>query len=318
MDLNQDASDVLVERARSLDEWTGLIRRRFVALQIAQHSPSDVAGVVRTRQVAHLQASAVCSTPQTFTRTKRLSSAAGEGEMLALGLVDRGTGQLQQDGHTCAVSGGGFALYETSRPFSWSLSGDWRIFVFTWPRDTLAFCESELRPLIASAVSGAAGVGRLVSPMLRDLVRANDGLSPAGAARFATEVAELSLIAAGETRRESAELDAGRGQLHDIQVFIEQHLAEAELTPPRIAQEFYMSARTLNRLFAQHGLTVAAWIKDRRLEAARRALVAPGPRPAPVGEIAARYGFSTAAFFSREFTARYGLSPRSYRTQARS
>jgi AraC-like DNA-binding protein len=313
MDLNQEASGVLVERATSLDEWTAVIRQRFVALQIAEHSPSDMAGVVRTRRVAHLQASAVSSTPQTFTRTKRLSAAAGEGEMLALGLVDRGTGHLQQDGRTCAVSDGAFALYETSRPFSWSLSGDWRIFVFTWPRDTLAFCESELRPLIASAVSGNAGVGRLVSPMLRELVREDDGLSPAGAARFATEIAELSLIAVGETRREASELDASRGQLQEIQVFIEQHLADPALTPPRIAQEFYLSARTLNRLFAQHGLTVAAWIKDRRLDAARRALTAPGSRPVPVGEIAARCGFSTAAFFSREFTARYGLSPRSYR-----
>lgn len=318
MDLNQEASGVLVEQAGSLDEWTAVIRQRFVALQIEQHAPSDMAGVVRTRQVAHLQASAVCSTPQTFTRTKRLSAAGGEGEILAIGLVDRGTGYLQQDGRICAVRDGAFALYETSRPFSWSLSGDWRIFVFTWPRDTLAFGESELRPLIASAVSGRAGVGRLVSPMLRELVQEDDGLSPIGASRFATEVAELSLIAVGETRREPHEIDATRNLLQEIQVFIEQHLADPALTPPRIAQEFYLSARTLNRLFAQHGLTVMAWIKDRRLESARRALIAPGSQQIPIGEIAARCGFSTAAFFSREFTARYGLSPRSFRTQARS
>jgi AraC-like DNA-binding protein len=317
MDVSQEASDVVVERARSLDEWTAVIRQRFVALQIAQHTAADMSGVVRTRHLGHLQASAVVSAPQTFTRTKRLASDAGEGELLALGLVDRGTGHLQQDGRTCAVAGGSFALYETSRPFSWSLSGDWRIFVVTWPRESVAFSDAELRRLLASAVPGNAGVGRLVSPMLRGLVRDDPGISPAGAARFASEIAELSLIAAGETRREPAEVDAGRDRLREIQVFIEQHLVDPALTPPRIAQEFYMSARTLHRLFAQHGLTVTAWIKDRRLEAARRALSAPGSGQTPVGEIATRHGFSTAAYFSREFTARYGQSPRSYRSQAR-
>lgn len=317
MDPSQEASDVVVERAGSLDEWTAVIRQRFVALQIAQHTAADLAGVVRTRQVGHLQASAVASTPQTFTRTRRLASSAGEGELLALGLVDRGTGQLQQDGRTCAVAGGSFALYETSRPFSWSLSGDWRIFVVTWRRDSVAISDAELRQLVAAPVSGSAGVGRLVSPMLRGLVREGGGISPAGAARFASEIAELSLIAAGETRREPVELDASRDKLREIQVFIEQHLVDPELTPSRIAQEFYMSARTLHRLFAQHGLTVAAWIKHRRLEAARRTLTAPGSCNAPVGEIATRHGFSTAAYFSREFTAYYGQSPRSYRAQAR-
>ena len=249
MDPHQHSSDVVLERARSVDEWVALIRQRFVALEIAQHAPSDLGGTVRTRRLAHLQASAVSSTPQTFTRTKRLA-AAGEGELLALGLVDRGTGYLQQDGRTCTVGGGSFALYETSRPFSWSLSGDWRIFVLTWPRDAIAFSGSELRTLIASTVAGNAGVGRLVSPMLRGLVRDGAGLSPTGSARFASELAELALIAAGETRRETAELNAGRNQLQEVQVFIEQHLVDPELTPAHIAQEFYMSARTLHRLFA--------------------------------------------------------------------
>lgn len=318
MDISQEATDVVVERARSLDEWAAVIRQRFIALQIAQHTDADLAGVVRTRHVGHLQASAVASTPQTFTRTKRLASSAGEGDLLALGLVDRGTGHLQQDDRTCAVADGSFALYETSRPFTWSLSGDWRIFVVTWPRESVVFSDAELRRLVASPVSGDVGVGRLVSQMLRGLVQDGSGISTAGAARFASEVAELTLIAAGETRRESTEIDAGRDKLREIQVFIEQHLVDPALTPPRIAREFHMSARTLHRLFAQHGLTVAAWIKDRRLEAARRALGAPDARQAAVGEIATRYGFSTAAYFSREFTARYGQSPRTYRSQARS
>lgn len=312
MDATPQAPDVLVERGRSLDEWTGVIRQRFVALQIAQHSTSDVAGEVRTRHLGHLQASAVHSTPQTFTRTKRLA-AAESSELFALGLVDRGTGYLEQDGRTCAVSDGSFAIYETSRPFSWSLTGDWRIFVFTWPRDSVIVSAEELRRQTAITVPGAAGVGSMVSPLLRGLLSGGGGVSPEGAARLASEIAELSVIAVGETWRRDC-VDDARQDLREIQAFIEAHLADPLLTPSSIAQEFYMSTRTLHRLFAHHGLTVAAWIKDRRLEAARRALASPRSRSVPIHDVAARYGFSTVAFFSRSFAARYGQSPTAYRS----
>lgn len=316
MDASDHTADVLVERGRSLDEWVAVVRQRFVTLQIAPQSSSDVAGVVRTRHIGHLQASAVCSTPQTFTRTKRMA-ATGDCELFALGLVDRGTGYLEQDGRTCAVSNGSFAIYETDRPFSWSLTGDWRIFVFTWPRDSVAFSSLEMRKLTAATVPGTTGVGSMVSPLLRGLLPVGAGISLAGAARFASEIAELSVIAAGENCREPVDVDAGRGQLREIQTFIEQHLTDPALTPPAIAREFHMSTRTLHRLFALHGLTVAAWIKDRRLEGARRALVASGSSVLPVHQIAARYGFSTVALFSRSFATRYGQSPSTYRAIAR-
>jgi AraC-like DNA-binding protein len=78
-----------------------------------------------------------------------------------------------------------------------------------------------------------------------------------------------------------------------------------------------MSTRTLHRLFARHGLTVAGWIKTRRLEGCRRALHASPRSPQPIREIAARHGLLNASYFSREFTQMYGESPRQYRSRTR-
>ena len=118
-----DTRGVVVEKATSLGAWADVIRDRFVPLQIAPHDASELAGTVHSRLVGHLQAAVVASTPQTFTRTRRLASASGA-ELWALGLVEAGTGHLEQDGRTCTVTGGDFALYDTSRPFTWSLAGD--------------------------------------------------------------------------------------------------------------------------------------------------------------------------------------------------
>jgi AraC-like DNA-binding protein len=244
--------------------------------------------------------------------------SAGGHELLAVGLVERGTGYLEQDGRRCEVSGGDFALYDTSRPFSWSLTGDWRLRVYTWPRESVALSESDSQRLTATPVSNKAGVGRFLSPMLARLARTDAGLSPLGSIRMASEVAELSVIAFLEAGRAVEHQQSDRDQLRKIQAFIEQNLADPALTPPRIAEEFYVSVRTLHRLFARHGLTVAAWIKDRRLEACRRALVSPGSQAVAINEIATRFGFSNQAFFSREFSRQYGESPRCHRLRVRS
>ncbi|MFF0628734.1 helix-turn-helix domain-containing protein [Streptomyces sp. NPDC004296] len=77
-------------------------------------------------------------------------------------------------------------------------------------------------------------------------------------------------------------------------------------------------ASYLHRLFQREEATVAAWIRRRRLEAARRDLADPALRTLPVHAIATRWGFSRAADFSRAFRTAYGTPPRDYRSQAAS
>jgi AraC-like DNA-binding protein len=308
--------DVVVETARSLRAWTDVIHHRFVSLRIAQNDASELSGSVRSRQIGHLQASVVRSTPQTFTRTRRLATV-DDHNLLAVGAVERGTGCLEQDGRACVVADGDFALYDTSRPFGWSLTGDWTLRVYTWPLDAVTVTEAESRTLTATTVRGDAGIGCFLSPMLASLASTSTTVSPLTSARLASEVAELAITAAWEAGHRDACDQPDREQLQRIQIFIEQNLADPELTPPRIAHEFFMSARTLHRLFARHGLTVAAWIKRRRLEACRRALGSPTAQHLGINEIACRYGFPNPSFFSREFTLQYGESPRTYRSRLR-
>jgi len=101
--------------------------------------------------------------------------------------------------------------------------------------------------------------------------------------------------------------------LESSKKFIEQHLADADLTPARIAAAEYMSARNLHRIFESADLTVAGWIRQRRLEHCRRDLSDHSLVGLPVSHIAARWGLWEAAHFSRVFKAAYGVSPRAYR-----
>ena len=84
-----------------------------------------------------------------------------------------------------------------------------------------------------------------------------------------------------------------------------------------IAAAHHISLRSLHQLFHDEGLTVAGWIRRRRLECCRRDLSDPALAARPVAAIAARWGFSSAGDFSRAFRAAHGLPPAEYRRSAR-
>ena len=104
--------------------------------------------------------------------------------------------------------------------------------------------------------------------------------------------------------------------LSTVQAFIQQHLGEPWLSPATIAAAHHISLRSLHQLFHDEGLTVAGWIRQRRLEYCRRELSDPALASRPVAAIAARWGFSSASDFSRAFRAVHGLPPAEFRRSA--
>ncbi|MFI6511369.1 helix-turn-helix domain-containing protein [Streptosporangium sp. NPDC050855] len=98
-----------------------------------------------------------------------------------------------------------------------------------------------------------------------------------------------------------------------IHAFVDRHLADPRLSPDLIATAHNISSRSLYRLFQAENTTVARLIHDRRLERCRDDLTDPAKRDRPIHAIAARWGFGTAAHFTRAFRTAYGLSPREYR-----
>ncbi|MGH3375192.1 MAG: helix-turn-helix domain-containing protein [Actinoallomurus sp.] len=106
-----------------------------------------------------------------------------------------------------------------------------------------------------------------------------------------------------------------RTLFRQIQTFIEQRLGDPTLAPVMIAAAHHISPRTLHRLFEPHGSTAAEWIRVQRLDRCRRDLADPSLHGTPVHAIAARWGLSSAAHFSRVFRTAYGLSPQDYRSR---
>lgn len=129
-----------------------------------------------------------------------------------------------------------------------------------------------------------------------------------------TLVATVLAAAAGAVEGLGPE-DRRRALRTQIRQFIRRHLGDP-LTPQGIAAAHQLSRRTLYALFEEDGQTVAAWIRQERLERCRRDLADPRLAGRPIHCIAARWGFPDKAHFSRLFRSVYGAPPREFRQRA--
>jgi len=90
-------------------------------------------------------------------------------------------------------------------------------------------------------------------------------------------------------------------------------LGDPGLSPQAVARSGYVSVRQLHRLFAAEGLTFSRWVREQRLRRCRDDLADQRLSHLTVAEIAARWGFRSAAHFTRAFRARYGITPADHR-----
>jgi AraC-like DNA-binding protein len=262
--------------------------------------------------------------PITVRRTPELISQA-DPDLLKMVLVCGGNSCLvAQGGRQAPLSAGEFALYDTRRPYevTCGAAGDQptQMMTFMFPPSLLPLSRNRLRELAAVRFPAGAGLGDLTSQFLLQLARNVDHYSPAEAARLST--AALEVLATRLAReldiRDWGTPEARRhAQLTTIQAFTQRHLGDPQLSPGMIAAAHHMSLRSLHQLFHDEGLTVAGWIRQRRLECCRRDLSDPALAARPVAAIASRWGFSSAGDFSRAFRAVHGLPPAEYRMSAR-
>ncbi|MFD0885000.1 helix-turn-helix domain-containing protein [Streptosporangium algeriense] len=103
------------------------------------------------------------------------------------------------------------------------------------------------------------------------------------------------------------------GLLPRIRAYIDENLGDPNLSPEAVAAAHHISTSYLYKLFARQGVSVARWIRQRRLERCRKDLSDPRLGGRAVGEVGAQWGFVDSSYFSRVFRQTYGCSPRAYR-----
>jgi len=235
-----------------------------------------------------------------------------DGDLCAVVYVQRGEVRVSQAGYEAALRTRDFALCDL-RTFGVRTDGREAAaaVLARVPRGVLPLAARRSDRLLVPPWSGQEGLGALFAQFLDGMTEDPSSYRPADIARLGA--VGLDLLVAVLDRH--LDRSGGRSPLPSIEGFIREHLRDPDLSPRTVAAAHHISVSYLHRLFQATGTTVAALIRDRRLEGARRDLTDPRLRETPVHQIAARWGFKGHAAFTRAFRATYEITPRGYRHQ---
>jgi AraC-like DNA-binding protein len=221
-----------------------------------------------------------------------------------LGLAGRS--RLEQAGRVAEMEAADLAVIDPARPLTVVTTAT-RYLTVLVPQRLLGIEPDDLRGLIGRRVPGGQGSATLLTGLARAAVRSAAKLDAQEAYRSATAIAELTTAVLSTLLPQSPD-EVLRAR---VRAFIALRLREPGLSPPGIAAAHHISVRRLHQLFRDEPLTVAALIRRSRLEKCRADLT---EQPQlGVRTIAARWGFSDPAHFSRLFKAHYGRPPGDFR-----
>jgi len=302
------------ERDR-LDFWRSTVCDQFVALDVTPQTPGLVAGKVTAASVADTHLRRISSVPHRFERTERQVRTADE-DYLQIALARRGRTLVVQDGREAVIGPGDFVIYDSSRPFTFVAADSFEYQVCLHPKSRLPLSAAEMAAATARTFDGRRGIGAMLPPLLSSLDRAvGDDLPVIGQEAVARTIGDLFVaLVRGQVPAETTEHEPENLHLARARAHLAAHLADPDLDPASVAAACAISVSYLHKLFAEEGTSVAATIREQRLQHAWEDLRRTDLAHLGVGAIGARWGMPDPAAFSRAFRTRFGCSPREHRS----
>lgn len=207
-------------------------------------------------------------------------------------------------------------MYDTDLPFTRGFARGLEELVLTIPRSvyrSLTGEESLREPVIFPFGHDAEPTAHALAKLVRStLALQSDEGSPPTPVSPDAERGLLDLLRPLVVHRQAGD---GPCYVTAAKDYVEQHLADPDLSAQQVAAAVGISPRHLARAFAEAGLTLREHLRDRRLDRAWELLTSPGADEFAVGELAPRLGFSSHNYFSRAFRNRFDVTPRQARQQ---
>jgi AraC-like DNA-binding protein len=304
------------------EAFTPLATRRTSSHRAPGPRQPGITSWVRSRMLTSSNTAEVSSETQLISHGDA-EIRRTDSDQVFVNLQLRGHCVAGQDGRTCVVPPGGFALFDTTRAYDLEFvadptAGEWRVVSFRVPR-------ARLLPLLADEYGftsvlrdgNRGGTANLVASTMMSIWRNADALDAASA--DAAESAFTTMLAAdigagpllADTRRET--LDA------TLRAAINRHLAanlrSGDLTPQQVARRFGISVRKLHTLYEGGERTFAQTVTAMRVDACAREL-ATGSASGSLSDAAARWGFCDLSHLNRVFRSQKGCLPSEYRARA--
>jgi AraC-like DNA-binding protein len=288
--------------------WREAICDSFVPLQPEYDADrGPFRGTIEGLQLGEFHGSVVTADAHHVQMSRQSMSRQGRSPFFA-NLIVRGQAAVSQRGLQGVARAGDIYIVDCTAP--------WEV---TFPERFSMFCieinDVVLRPRLGRrgvlglpVVDGCTGPGRILSrymDLLRGLPAQDLHAMQSLVMNHCTELLARAQVASST----ASPAERGRRDLLErVHGFIERHLGDPALGAEAACSALRVSRSYLFKALAEAGLTFGACVRERRLQAARRALTAAPGRP--VAEVAAEVGYADASAFSRAYRRKFGCSPR--------
>ncbi|PWR07074.1 AraC family transcriptional regulator [Micromonospora acroterricola] len=303
--------------------WLDLVARTSAPLRIQSAHSDDFAARADFIDLGPIQLVEYEYPSLDATRTRKLVRRS-DPELYILALTTGGVGTSSQDGRHSEIQAGEFTFYDASRPHdvchhAIEPERDQATSIITLiPHAALPLPPQRMAALYGGRMSGSEGIGALLAQFLLQVTGHPEQYHAADASRLGAVGLDLATTMLGRhlVAEDAVPTEVRRRALvTQVQAYVHRHLGDVTLSPQTVADAHHISLRSLHRLFEAEESTVASFIRDLRLARCRRDLADPALRGHTVQAVAARWGFSDKAHFSRAFRAAYGTSPQAYREE---
>ena len=200
-------------------------------------------------------------------------------------------------------------------PYRWEFTEPMTLMMLRSTAPSMPLTPAVLRPLIGQPFDATSGYAQLTVDMARRVLTDDQLLSGPTGPRILNDVASMfaTMLTTALDQVDSAQGPAlDHPALRRVMDYIESHL-HTDLRVTHIAEALGMSPRYIQSLFQRQQLSVSEWVRQRRLETIRHALVDPAWAHADIFDIACAHGFRDHSHFTRVFKAQFGLTPSQWR-----
>lgn len=301
-----------------LASWSEILATTHLAFEITAtpRTPSTFVGGVVRRAIADLVLVDCTASPFQGHRGSDVIGANGPSEhedVLGFQFVHKGVERVREGSREITLTPGHLALWDGLQPTDIEIIEPFYKRTLLFPRRRVLEVCPRLAELGGLPALDGSGPARLLVRYMNALVAELPQLEPAAVGAAARVALEL-LRAAVEPELlndRAAEREALRA---DIRRYVRAHLQDPELGPTTVAHAFSMSVRTLHALFEDGDASVAAIVREERLQRCLEDLQR--RNGGTVTDIAFRWGFCDAAHFSRVFKRKFGVTPSEVRHAA--
>jgi len=301
-----------VPRSTRAAYWNSLYASRLAHVTFNPADPADFEAELRVGAIGPLGLARV-TTKRVDIERNRAHINRGGARMFSFLLLARGSGEFEHCGHATALQAGDFTLCDNAAPHRLHSGDATELVVLRVTPEVIRehlpnpelWCGMRLP---SDSIFAAAAVN-----MVRDIFARLDVMPERFARTVADNLLDVLATSIGMTFDVPGSASSIVARRIQAQRYVEIHLCDPELTPPRVAGALHISTRYLRMLFEGERESIASYILRRRLDECARQLANPLLRGRTITQIAFATGFNSAAHFTRAFSRQYCATPSEYR-----